>query len=173
MDISNLLMMTSDDIDFESLEVDVLEALIRSNEDQFIATDALHELNVKDSQRSLIISKEILEGSFGDKFLMAQAISIIYLLEPNFLFRGFRERISQYGPVLLDELVDLFWVDLKEKKGDQLFQSNLNILVEQLKHTGLDRFDNQDYINDLLVECDKNKVSRPEVQKTPGGDSEG
>lgn len=155
MDISKLLMMTPDDIDFELLSTDVLEALVRSNEDQFIATDALHELNIKDPPRSLVTSKDILEGSFGDKFLKAQAIRVIYLLEPNFLYRGFRERVSQYGPFLLDELADLFWVDLKEKKDDPLYQSNLNILVERLKQDDLDQFENQDYINDLFDECNK------------------
>ncbi|MEJ2046163.1 MAG: hypothetical protein P8X74_21990, partial [Reinekea sp.] len=70
-------------------------------------------------------------------------------------YGGFRERISQYGPVLLDELVDLFWVDLKEKKDDPLYQSGLAILVERLKQGDLGKFENQEYINDLFKECNE------------------
>lgn len=151
MEIAKYMAGTTDDIKYDELDAETLEELIRADEDQFIATDALHMLNIKEPALSFEVSKDIFQGKIGDKYLKCQALAIIYGEDRHLIFADLKGSLDGYEQIVLEQLVELCWLDLNEYKADANLRNYLSPLISKIKGASLDDFENKEYVRDLLT----------------------
>jgi hypothetical protein len=82
MNANELMMLTEDQINFESLSIDILKSLALGDE-LFIATSALAKLNECDKEQAEIISWTILSKQKGDSLLQALALEVMFNCNPD------------------------------------------------------------------------------------------
>ena len=82
MNADELMMLTEDQIDFESLSIDILKNLALGDE-LFIATSALAKLEECDKEQAEIISWTILSKQKGDFLLQALALEVMFNCNPD------------------------------------------------------------------------------------------
>lgn len=82
MNADELMMLTEDQIDFESLSIDILKNLALGDE-LFMATSALAELGYRDLQQAEIIAWKILSEQKGDSHLQALALQVMFNCNPK------------------------------------------------------------------------------------------
>lgn len=76
MQITDLMMLNDDDIDYSSLSEDTLKALALG-EELFMANSALVELAIRHRSLAAELAFKILENSLGDSYLKATALEIM------------------------------------------------------------------------------------------------
>lgn len=82
MNLDEILMLTSDEIDFTELSEENLEKLVLC-EDLFIATSALGELSRRRSNLTPRLASKILSEHLGDRYLQATAFEALFATAPS------------------------------------------------------------------------------------------
>jgi len=77
MNANELMMLTEDQIDFESLSIDILKNLALGDE-LFMATSALVVLGFRDQEQAEMIAWKILSEQKGDSHLQALALEVMF-----------------------------------------------------------------------------------------------
>ncbi|MEO8699881.1 MAG: hypothetical protein ABI867_07545 [Kofleriaceae bacterium] len=81
-EITGYLLQQADDIDYASLELPLLSKLATQLEDPFIATSALGQLARRDREAAARAAEQILDGSRGDRHLVAFALTVLFERDP-------------------------------------------------------------------------------------------
>ncbi|MEJ2065939.1 MAG: hypothetical protein P8X74_22110 [Reinekea sp.] len=114
MDINKLLMLSSNEIDFDELETSDLEQLIGNTSDLFVKTEALGELFFKDRLKALSIAISAWNEQEGDKFYLAQSLSIILRLDRKYGLKILRSSLNTCDKYILNAVSNLVVDDFNE-----------------------------------------------------------
>ena len=106
MNAKELMMLTEDQIDFESLSIDILKNLALGDE-LFIATSALAKLNECDKEQAEIISWTILSKQKGDSHLQALALEVMFNCNPDKAINFINSHWETMDDVLLGTVEDI------------------------------------------------------------------
>jgi hypothetical protein len=106
MNANELMMLTEDQIDFESLSIDILKSLALEDE-LFIATSALAKLNECDKEQAEIISWTILSNQKGDSHLQALALEVMFNCNPDKAISFINAHWDTMDDVLLGTVEDI------------------------------------------------------------------
>ena len=106
MNAKELMMLTEDQIDFESLSIDMLKNLALGDE-LFIATSALAKLEECDKEQAEIISWTILSKQKGDSHLQALALEVMFNCNPDKAISFINAHWETIDDVLLGTVEDI------------------------------------------------------------------
>jgi|694.fasta_scaffold22972_8 hypothetical protein len=106
MNADELMMLTEDQIDFESLSIDILKNLALGDE-LFMATSALAELGYRDLQQAEIIAWKILSEQKGDSHLQALALEVMFNCNPDKTIDFIQTYRGKMNNILLDAVEDI------------------------------------------------------------------
>lgn len=106
MNADELMMLTEDQIDFESLSIDILKNLALGDE-LFMATSALAELGFRDQEQAEMIAWKILSGQKGDAHLKALALEVMFNCNPDKTIDFIQTHQDGMDNVLLETVKDI------------------------------------------------------------------
>ena len=106
MNAKELMMLTEDQIDFESLSIYMLKNLALGDE-LFIATSALAKLEECDKEQAEIISWTILSKQKGDSHLQALALEVMFNCNPDKAISFINAHWETIDDVLLGTVEDI------------------------------------------------------------------
>jgi len=124
MNADELMMLTEDQIDFESLSIDILKNLALGDE-LFMATSALAELGFRDQKQAEMIAWKILSGQKGDAHLKALALEVMFNCNPDKTIDFIQTYRGKMNNMLLDAVEDI----IKENNLVNLQSSSALIAV--------------------------------------------
>lgn len=105
--LAHLLMLSADEISYESLPTETLSALALQMTDPFIATSALGELAQRDPQQTKNDAAHILERGTWDRHLTAFALTLLYDRDPDGgLLQMARLVVGCMEPKILEAMIE-------------------------------------------------------------------
>src|SRR5919202_5449730 len=125
MEINELMMLTDDEIDYDTLSDDQLKELALGDE-LFIATSALGELENRNANLGAEVAWEILSNSKGDRYLQAAALETLFQGNPELALDYMKEQVQKCDRYLLNTIIQL----IIENSSD--FHSHLDSSVSRL-----------------------------------------
>ncbi|GEM_PF-6722051 len=126
-----LLMMNCDDIDYSSLSEDMLKTLALENE-LYIATLALGELEKRESKAVDSIAWKILAESHGDSYLQAAALESLFKVNPEQAFQYMTKQVVSCDPYILNSMMELMLEEQPYFKAKNI-SSLVKIILARLK----------------------------------------
>jgi hypothetical protein len=136
MSINELLMLTDDQIDYQSLPEDTLEQLALSDE-LFIATSALTELSIRNSPCAASVARQILSQAHGDHHLQARAVEVLFEVNSKQALDFMRQQVPACDPFMLNIIMEL----IIENESD--FKSEPGLSITHLVIERLQEFDEE------------------------------
>lgn len=124
MNAEELMMLTEDQINFESLSIDILKNLALGDE-LFMATSALAELGFRDQEQAEMIAWTILSEQKGDSHLQALALEVMFNCNPDKTINFIQTHQDGMDNVLLETVKDI----MKENNLANLQDSPVLIAV--------------------------------------------
>jgi hypothetical protein len=124
MNADELMMLTEDQINFESLSIDILKNLALGDE-LFMATSALAELGFRDQEQAEMIAWKILSEQKGDSHLQALALEVMFNCNPDKTIDFIQTYRGKMNNMLLDAVEDI----IKENNLVNLQSSSALIAV--------------------------------------------
>ena len=106
MNADELMMLTEDQIDFESLSIDILKNLALGDE-LFMATSALVKLGCHDQEQVEMIAWKILSEQKGDSHLQALALEVMFNCNPDKTIDFIQTHRDGMDNVLLETMKDI------------------------------------------------------------------
>jgi hypothetical protein len=106
MNADELMMLTEDQIDFESLSIDILKNLALGDE-LFMATSALVVLGFRDQEQAEMIAWKILSEQKGDSHLQALALEVMFNCNPDKTIDFIQTYRGKMNNILLDAVEDI------------------------------------------------------------------
>lgn len=106
MNADELMMLTEDQIDFESSSIDILKDLALGDE-LFMATSALAELGFRDQEQAEMIAWTILSEQKGDSHLQALALEVMFNCNPDKTINFIQTHQDGMDNVLLETVKDI------------------------------------------------------------------
>jgi len=106
MNADELMMLTEDQINFESLSIDILKNLALGDE-LFMATSALAELGFRDQEQAEMIAWKILSEQKGDSHLQALALEVMFNCNPDKTIDFIQTHQDGMDNVLLETVKDI------------------------------------------------------------------
>lgn len=79
--LDELTLLGDQEIDYEQLCDDIL-AQLALGDDLFIANSALSELTIRKSIKTISVAQQILDESYGDRYLLAAALQSLFKMSP-------------------------------------------------------------------------------------------
>lgn len=129
--IDDLLMMTSEEIDFESLSEGTLKELALCD-DLFIATSALGELSGRNSAEAGPIALKILSESHGDRYLQACALETLFGTNREQATNFIKTQAEICDPYILNTILELMIEEQSYFKSSKT-SSLVNVILNRLK----------------------------------------
>jgi predicted DNA-binding protein len=139
MEIHKLMMLTDDEIDYNTLSDDELKELALGDE-LFIATSALGELENRNGNLGAEVAWEILSNAKGDRYLQAAALETLFQGNPELALDYMKEQAQKCDRYLLNTIIEL----MIENSSD--FQSDLASSVSRLIRERIKNLHNQEQI---------------------------
>ena len=102
----NLTLMTDQDIDYRLIPERILQKLPLGSE-LYIATSALVELHVRDSNATAALAWAILATSHGDRYLWATALGVLFAVSRPRALTYIREQAPNCDSYLLNTIMEL------------------------------------------------------------------
>ena len=153
MNINELLILSSSEIDFEGLEASDLERLIECTSDLFVKTEALGELSDKDSAKALSIALSSWNKQEGDKFYMAQSLSTILRLDRKRGLNILRVSLSTCDRYILNAVSNIVVDNFNEYAN----HSDILIIIKDRVIAGeIDEYDEEGYVKKFMNDLDMN-----------------
>ena len=106
MNADELMMLTEDQIDFESLSMAILKNLALGDE-LFMATSALAELGFRDQKQAEMIAWIILSEQKGDSHLQALALEVMFNCNKDKTIDFIQTHRDAMDNVLLETVKDI------------------------------------------------------------------
>jgi len=128
--INELLILTDDQIDYQSLPEDTLKQLAL-NDELFIATSALTELSIRNSPCAASVAWEILSQAHGDHHLQARAVEVLFEVNRKQAMDWIEQQVPECEPFMLNAIMEL----IIENESDFKFDPGLSIthlVIERL-----------------------------------------
>lgn len=117
------------EIDYSSLQLSQLMRLVY-DVDYYKATDALYEINKRNSEQSRSVSKDILLNKKGDIYLQAQALSILLKKDTEWTIEHLNQNIKDFNISFLWQVVDFFYETPSQININLDFSQSLNRLAQ-------------------------------------------
>lgn len=124
--LEELLILTADDIEFETLSTQMLIDLALE-EEMFIATSALTELSLRDEQTAGVVAEKILNTGHGDRYLQAQALEKFFSASPHQGLNYIRQNLVKFDPYVRRTVEELI------AENRTIFNTELRNLLHKLK----------------------------------------
>lgn len=136
MEIHVLMMLTDDEIDYNTLSDGELKELALGDE-LFIATSALGELENRNGNLGAEVAWKILSNSKGDRYLQAAALETLFQCNPERALDYMKEQAQKGDRYILNTIVELIF------ENNSYFQTNsplslLYTVLEQVKNLSED-----------------------------------
>ncbi|MGC1310442.1 MAG: hypothetical protein WA885_24695 [Phormidesmis sp.] len=128
--IDELLMMTSDEIDFGTLSEEILVQIALSD-DPFIATESLGELQYRQSNLTKEVAKKILISVKGDAYLKAAAFETLLKLDVASSLDYVRENAKKCPPYLFNAMVEALLDNAESLALERLDPRTLKAFLER------------------------------------------
>jgi hypothetical protein len=135
-DWNNLTIMNDEDIDYSTLPEEGLAKLALSGE-LYIATSAVVELSIRESEAIVPVTWEILSKSLGDGYLQAAALEALFEADLKKAAVYMSKHARSCHPYVLNTIMDLLMMTRND--SDSRFESTsvlISTITERLK--GLD-----------------------------------
>lgn len=141
MEIHELMMLTDDEIDYDTLSDDELKELALGDE-LFIATSALGELENRKGNLGAEVAWEILSNAKGDRYLQAAALETLFQGNPELALDYMKEQAQKCDRYILNTIMEL----MIENKDD--FKSGIALSVSRLISERIKKVDDeQEFLN--------------------------
>ena len=141
MEINELMMLTDNEIDYDTLSEDELKELALGDE-LFIATCALGELENRNGNLGADVAWEILSNSKGDRYLQAAALETLFQGNPELALDYMKEQAQKCDRYILNTIMEL----MIENKDD--FKSGIALSVSRLISERIKKVDDeQEFLN--------------------------
>ena len=141
MEINELMMLTDNEIDYDTLSEDELKELALGDE-LFIATSALGELENRKSHLGTEVAWEILSNAKGDRYLQAAALETLFQGNPELALDYMKEQAQKCDRYILNTIMEL----MIENKDD--FKSGIALSVSRLISERIKKVDDeQEFLN--------------------------
>jgi len=149
-EIDHLLILTADEIKYDSLSTLVLSKLALQNADPFIATSALGELTQRNSGAAGSAAEQIVERAVWDSHLTAYALTILYDRDPRNAISKMSDLIqTNDDPVVLSAMIENVLSDVtrfRSGPGEVL----ANALVHRVAEAASGTFKDEDLRDKFL-----------------------
>jgi mRNA-degrading endonuclease RelE of RelBE toxin-antitoxin system len=146
MEINELMMLTDDEIDYQTLSDDELKELALGDE-MFIATSALGELENRKSKKASNIACSILSNSKGDRYLQAAALETLFQSNQKRALHYMTQRSQNWDHYLLKTVIELII------ENPSVFSSGLGWSVSRLIRERITNFkDEEQFIAPELID---------------------
>lgn len=146
MEIHELMMLTDDEIDYNTLSDDELKELALGDE-MFIATSALGELENRKSKKASNIACSILSNSKGDRYLQAAALETLFQSNQKRALHYMTQRSQNWDHYLLKTVIELII------ENPSVFSSGLGCSVSHLIRERITNFkDEEQFIAPELID---------------------
>jgi hypothetical protein len=132
MEIHELMMLTDDEIDYNTLSDDELKELALGDE-LFIATSALGELENRNGNLGAEVAWEILSNAKGDRYLQAAALETFFQGNPELALDYMKEQAQKCDRYVLKTILELM-IENSSDFQSQLASSVSHILGERIKN---------------------------------------
>jgi hypothetical protein len=106
MEIHELMMLTDDEIDYNTLSDEELKELALGDE-MFIATSALGELENRNSNLGAEVAWEILSSSKGDRYLQSAALETIFQSNRELAWDYISQHVWDCDRYILNTILEL------------------------------------------------------------------
>ena len=150
MTVDDLLILTEDQIDYASLDLDLLAELARQATEPFIATSALASLSSRDELTAQDVCEEILRRPDGDTHLRAYAMTTLYSLSPE---RGLRQMEqcadSDIDERLLGSVIENVMSDIDRFKSGH--RELVSKLIAKARRVSAERFSDPDEVQRFIA----------------------
>lgn len=144
--IDEILMMTSEDVDFSNLsERDLAELALA--EDPFIATEAFGELLCRKSDLLTKVACSILQASEGDFHLQSYALSALFQVNIMSAVGYVSQNVSLCETRMLNSIMEL----MLEYPLTEPSEQNKSTLVEIFKRLNYENTDTEELNQDTLI----------------------
>jgi mRNA-degrading endonuclease RelE of RelBE toxin-antitoxin system len=145
MEIHELMMLTDDEIDYNTLSDDELKELALGDE-LFIATCALGELENRNGNLGADVAWEILSNSKGDRYLQAAALETLFQSNQKRALHYMSQQAQKCDRYLLKTIIEL----IIENPSD--FSSGIGWSVSRLARERIKNFkDQEEFITPELI----------------------
>jgi hypothetical protein len=134
-DLANLMLLGFDEIDFDSLSIEVLKKLALANE-LYIATSALGELEIRDEQMAIFVASNILEISHGDKYLQSSALGTLFRIKPEKAIDCMLKMIKTCDPYIFNTILEIL-LDNGAVKKNRRFPELINSIANRLNNSDI------------------------------------
>jgi mRNA-degrading endonuclease RelE of RelBE toxin-antitoxin system len=146
MEINELMMLTDDEIDYDTLSDDELKELALGDE-LFIATSALGELENRKSKKASNIACSILSNSKGDRYLQAAALETLFQSNQKRALHYITQRSRNWDHYLLKTVIELII------ENPSVFSSGLGLSVSRLIRERITNFkDEEQFLAPELID---------------------
>lgn len=146
MEIHELMMLTDDEIDYNTLSDDELKELALGDE-LFIATSALGELENRNGNLGAEVAWEILSNAKGDRYLQAAALETLFQCNRELALDYMKEQAQKCDRYLLKTVIDLII------ENPSVFSSGLGWPVSRLIRERIKSFkDEEQFIAPELID---------------------
>ncbi len=146
MEIHELMMLTDNEIDYDSLSDDELKELALGDE-LFIATSALGELENRNSNLGAEVAWEILSNAKGDRYLQAAALETLFQSNQKRALHYMTQRSRNWDHYLLKTVIELII------ENPSVFSSGLGWSVSRLIRERITNFkDEEQFIAPELID---------------------
>jgi hypothetical protein len=148
MDIKDFDMLSDGDIDYSSLDGETLSALALKADDQFIRTNSLSELKSKDQALALDMADAIWNKMDGDKYLLAQALTLILEFDGEKGLNILNEKIKDSDAYILQAVVNFFIDEGENYQFLRYFDDVKKVISSRIIRGDLASYDDDGYLRE-------------------------
>ena len=151
MNVDEIFMMDSEDVDYKSLPNHVLYHLILVDEDPFVSTNALTELSIRNSPIAYHAAIKIWSNNLGDNILKASALYVAYKLSPETAFTLFKSNEAEENRPVLEEMVEIFLVENLNPRNNKPIATLIKKRIDNTDRSTFRDLDNIENFNKLYL----------------------
>lgn len=149
--VDEMLMLTDDQIDYPSLDADLVAQLATQRTEAFIATSALQELARRDRAATSRTAEQILDGEIWDSRLTAYALEIVFSQDPDRGMEHMKRLLDgELEQPILDTMVENVTYE-RERFRAGSGRPILRALVHKLRDVPSDAFDNPAWAAEVIA----------------------
>jgi len=148
MHIKDFDMLSNEDINYSDLDTDTLEKLALKANDPFIRTSSLSELKNKDQTLALHVADTIWCEGDEDKYLLAQALTVILELNSERGMNILNENIQDSNAYILYAIVNFLIDEYENYQALNYFDDVKQKINSRITEGDLTSYDDDGYLRD-------------------------